>query len=82
MQSFCLGNITQARVYINDEKDTPTLQFVETQYTVEERDTVVSIPVKRTGNFSNFVSPSNILDKHLKKAQAVFFNDDFFQIVC
>ena len=46
---FCLGNITSAYVFINDEKDTPTIQFIETQYTVEERDTVVFVPIKRTG---------------------------------
>ncbi|CAK8671603.1 unnamed protein product [Clavelina lepadiformis] len=45
-----LGNITRTTVYINDEKDTPTLQFIDTQYTVEERDTVVYVPIKRTGD--------------------------------
>jgi len=48
---LCSGDITTATVYINDEKDTPTLQFMETQYTVEERDTTLSIPIRRTGAY-------------------------------
>ena len=48
---MCSGDITMATVYINDERDAPTLQFMETQYTVEERDTTVTIPIKRTGRY-------------------------------
>nr|CAB3247083.1 extracellular matrix protein FRAS1 [Phallusia mammillata] len=51
-----LGNITRTTVYINDDHDMPTLQFVETQYTVEERDTTVFIPIKRTGDIEKALS--------------------------
>ena len=43
------GNITRTRVDIDDEIDKPTLDFVETQYTIEEKDDYIQIPIKRTG---------------------------------
>nr|XP_026692904.1 extracellular matrix protein FRAS1 isoform X2 [Ciona intestinalis] len=45
-----LGDITRTSVFVTDELDKPTLQFVETQYTTEERDSHVYIPIKRTGD--------------------------------
>lgn len=43
------GNITKTTVYINDDHDIPTIQFLGTQFTEEESDAVIHVPIKRTG---------------------------------
>jgi len=54
-REYSPGPVTRTTVYVNDSSDMPTLQFVETQHTVEERDTFVFIPIKRTGSNINLL---------------------------
>nr|XP_014434426.2 LOW QUALITY PROTEIN: extracellular matrix protein FRAS1 [Pelodiscus sinensis] len=51
-----LGEITQAKVMINDTEDEPTLQFDRKTYHVNESAGFLSAPIERKGDTSSIVS--------------------------
>ncbi|XP_065453534.1 extracellular matrix organizing protein FRAS1 isoform X1 [Chrysemys picta bellii] len=51
-----LGEITQAKVIINDTEDEPTLQFDRKTYHVNESAGFLSAPIERKGDASSIVS--------------------------
>ncbi|KAM9446229.1 extracellular matrix organizing protein FRAS1 [Clarias gariepinus] len=51
-----LGQVTRAKVNINDTEDEPTLQFDKKTYHINESSGFVSVPIERKGDTSSTVS--------------------------
>ncbi|XP_029456255.1 extracellular matrix protein FRAS1 isoform X2 [Rhinatrema bivittatum] len=51
-----LGEVTKAKVYINDTEDEPTLQFDKKTYRTNESSGFLFVPVERKGDSSSIVS--------------------------
>ncbi|XP_053260348.1 extracellular matrix organizing protein FRAS1 [Podarcis raffonei] len=51
-----LGDITEAKVFINDAEDEPTLQFDKKVYHISESAGILSAPIERKGDSSSTVS--------------------------
>ncbi|XP_035235651.1 extracellular matrix protein FRAS1 isoform X1 [Anguilla anguilla] len=51
-----LGQVTRAKVYINDTEDEPTLQFDKKTYHVNESTGFIFAPIERKGDISSTVS--------------------------
>ncbi|XP_044284420.1 extracellular matrix organizing protein FRAS1 [Varanus komodoensis] len=51
-----LGGITEAKVFINDAEDEPTLQFDKKVYRVSESAGIISVPIERKGDSTSAVS--------------------------